>query len=374
VFQVQPIPDEPLAPGEEPDLPRRMVCPTCVNVLGVEAPENVTEPFANSRLDRIVKLVQTTPVLCQNCKQSESERKCSTCQCFCCRPCWEQTHSAPIFAGHVGVPLRHSEMIALPKCPKHSLNDQEFFVTEKEEGVCQVCLLKGDHVGAAYAMVADVRTKRQEEIERKLEEVAVQRERVVQGRLDTLDVLAALDDNLVSSASAVAKNFAAIREALDRREKETLAALQALKDAKTRVLQGQVDAADVVLTQLDDGTRNVQLVLKHSNPLEVIYQTVVIGEHLNQIGNVQSTAPRTCAQCHQENAACHDPAVDASLPVVLSDRVPAVVAAYAAVPDAKLIEKGLTMTIPQATLEQRQVMKEVASAAGSEEEWGCVMM
>jgi len=187
-------------------------------------------------------------------------------------------------------------------------------------------------------------------------------------------VLGDLDANLIESSAAVAKNFAAIREALDRREKETLSALQALKNAKTRVLQSQVEAADMVLNQIDDGTHNVELILKHSNPLEVIYQTFVIAEHLNEIGNVMPTAPRTCDECKRENAACHDPAVDASLPVLLSDRVPQIVGAYAAVPDAQLVENGLNASMPQATLEQKQVLKEVASAAGSEEEWGCSIM
>jgi len=341
----------------------------------VEAPETPMEPFANYRLERIVKLVQTTPVLCQNCQQSESERKCSTCQCFCCRPCWDATHSAPIFANHVGVYLRHSEMVALPKCPQHVLNDQEFFTTDKEEGVCQVCLLKGDFVGSPYAMVNDIRATRQDDIERKLDDVLVQRERVVAGRESTLEVLSQLDENLLDSSAAVTRNFSAIREALDRREKETVAALQALKDAKTRVLQSQVAAADMVLNQIDEGTRNVRLILKHSNPLEVIYQTYIIGEHLNEIGNVRSTAPRTCAECKQENAACHDPAVDASLPVVLSDRVPQIVGAYAAVPDAQLIEDGLQPALPQATLEQKQVLKDVVQgAANSQEEFGCCVM
>jgi len=276
---------------------RKLQCPTCVKVLGLEPPEDPTEPFQNARLARIVKLVHETPVLCENCKASESEKLCSVCNVHCCQPCWEKTHTAPIFCKHEGKPLTHSEMTALPKCVHHILNDQEFFVTSDEVGVCQVCLLKGDYVGAQYALVNNVRSERQGEIEAGVEDVLAQRERVQLGREDTVQALDELELNHKDSIDAVRQNFAAIREALDRREQETLHALDELKKAKKNVLEEQVEQADLVIKQIDDGVENVRLVLKYSNPLEVIYQTYVIGEHLNTIGTVPSTAPRVCMAC-----------------------------------------------------------------------------
>jgi hypothetical protein len=366
------------APMEPPR--RRMQCPTCVKQLGLEAPEDPTEPFPNARLARIVKLVHETPVLCENCKACESEKLCSICKVHCCQPCWDKTHSAPIFSKHEGKPLRHSEMTALPKCVHHILNDQEFFVTADEVGACQVCLLKGDYVGAQYALVNDVRNERQSEVEVGVEDVLAQRERVEEGKNETKEVLEELEKNHEESIAHVRQNFTAIRDALDKREQETLHALDELKKAKKNVLEDQVDQAECVIKQIDDGVRNVKLVLKYSNPLEVIYQTYVIEEHLNSIGAVQSTAPRVCMQCAKDQAPCHHPAVDASVPVLLSDRVPLIVMAYAAVPSPQFVEdvaygkKSEADIVPQATDEQKQVLKQVSAAHNSEEEYGCSIM
>lgn len=81
----------------------------------------------------------------------------------------------------------------------------------------------------------------------------------------------------------------------------------------------------MVVARIDDAARQVTLILNHSNPLEVIYQTYVIQEHLSRVVDVRSTAPKTCVECAKEKLPCHHPAVDASLPVVLSDRVPQIV-------------------------------------------------
>lgn len=140
--------------------PKRLSCPTCINHLHIPKDDDeVVEPFPNARLERIVKLVHETPILCQNCKENESEIKCETCNAYwyffflhsknfsntnkknkikniSCRPCWTVTHSAAIFVSHKATPLKHSEMSALPKCTQHMLNDQEFFVTEEEVGTC----------------------------------------------------------------------------------------------------------------------------------------------------------------------------------------------------------------------------------------------
>lgn len=376
-------PNEPTAQTAAalPPPRKRLVCPTCVEVLGLDPPEDPTEPFKNARLARIVKLVHDTPVLCENCKQSESEKLCTVCDVHCCERCWKMTHSAPIFCKHEGKPLTHSEMCALPKCPHHVLNEQEFFVTDEEVGVCQVCLLKGDYVGAAYALVNDVRNERQGEIELSLQDVAGQRERILEGKEQTSATLEELESNHILGIKAVRENFAAIRDALDKREIETLDALEELKKAKRGVLEDQVEQAKIAISQIEDGIHNVELVLKHSNPLEIIYQTYVIGEHLNTIGNVPNTAPRVCSQCQSDSASCHHPGVDANLPVLLSDRVPSIVMAYAAVPNSQWVHDvahGImldTVIAPQASDEQKQVMKQIAASAGSaDQDFGCVLM
>ncbi|KAH9262663.1 hypothetical protein BASA82_000310 [Batrachochytrium salamandrivorans] len=283
-------------------------------------------------------------------------------------------------AGLARTPLLHKEMTALPKCPHHVLNEQEFFVTEEETGACQVCLLKGSFVGAQYSLVSDVRQERQVEIDNLLQDVAFARSRLAEGKEDIEAVLQDLTVSHLESKNAVVENFKLIREALDSREKETIEALDVLLQAKRQVLQNQVSECEILIHQIDDGVDNVELVLKHSNPLEVIYQTVVIADHLQQIGNVPQTAPRSCSQCTQDKLQCHHPAVDSSLPVLLSDKVPSIVMAYAAVPSPEFVEDVASGKrsdkddgLPQATLEQKQVLKQVA-AAGSEQEFGCVLM
>jgi hypothetical protein len=111
-------------------------CPTCIHVLHLDPGllDGAGEPFKNDRLKRIVGLVKNSKVLCENCTNSQSEKLCSVCNVHLCAPCWATTHGAPIFAKHEAKPLRHVEMTALPKCPHHILNEQEFFVTDAEQG------------------------------------------------------------------------------------------------------------------------------------------------------------------------------------------------------------------------------------------------
>ena len=368
-----------------PRTPKRMHCPTCIDDLGLELPENPSEPYDNERLARLVELVTHTPVLCQNCKSSQSEVKCTTCLAYCCKPCWEQTHAAPIFSSHEAEPLTHGEVSAVPKCPQHVLNDLEFFVTEQEAGACQVCLLKGDFVGAAYSLVNDVRRERQEDVEVGLDELLSKEERLMTCRTETLSVLAELETNLEARQIDVKENFALIRSALDARETETLQALSALKEAKTRVLQSQVEKMDRTKSEIDDGVRGVRLVLDHSNPLEVIYSYYVLQERVASLNDVRPTAPKKCAACEGEtdeqgiDVVCHHPAVDAELLVVLSDRVKDVVGAYAAVPDALVVEevamgaRQADSLNPTMSTEQRRLLEEVSNSAGNEEEYGCVI-
>ncbi|KAH9258955.1 hypothetical protein BASA81_002575 [Batrachochytrium salamandrivorans] len=383
--------EEEDVPGEDSGKPkskptaapakRTLQCPTCIHALHLDAGLlEQAEPFPNARLSRIVSLVLGSHVLCENCKNSQSEKLCSVCNVHLCSPCWDKTHGARIFANHLAKPLLHKEMTALPKCPHHVLNEQEFFVTEEETGACQVCLLKGSFVGAQYSLVSDVRQERQVEIDNLLQDVAFARSRLAEGKEDIEAVLQDLTVSHLESKNAVVENFKLIREALDSREKETIEALDVLLQAKRQVLQNQVSECEILIHQIDDGVDNVELVLKHSNPLEVIYQTVVIADHLQQIGNVPQTAPRSCSQCTQDKLQCHHPAVDSSLPVLLSDKVPSIVMAYAAVPSPEFVEDVASGKrsdkddgLPQATLEQKQVLKQVA-AAGSEQEFGCVLM
>jgi hypothetical protein len=366
-----------LIEGQEPPPRNVLNCPTCTS-LGVEqVMEEQTEPFPNARLTRIVKLVMETPVLCENCKNCQSEKLCETCKVHLCASCWLLTHSARIFTSHVSKQLSHVEMTALPKCPTHKVNEQEFFVTEEEMGACQVCLLKGPYQGAQYTQVPDVRKQRQDEIEQALGDVQLTRERLVLGKEMNQTILQELDVSFQNSTLQVVENFKSIREALDKREEQTLQALKALKDAKINVIQEQIVECSQLINQIDDGVENVNLVLKHSNSLEVIYQTVVIGEHLQMIGSVGSTAPLSCTTCQTEQLPCHHPSVDASLPVLLSEKVPQLVMAYAAVPSPEQVfgvmgQEDLSTSRHEPTLEQQQVLKEV-QVVGREQEYGCVV-
>lgn len=100
-------------------------------------------------------------------------------------------------------------------------------------------------MGAAYSLVTDVRKEREAEIRAGLEDLQAEREKLLSGRDDTLKTITELNLNLDQASEDVRDNFAAIRDALERREKETLLALQDLKNAKQRVLTTQVQGADV---------------------------------------------------------------------------------------------------------------------------------
>mmetsp|Transcript_17590 Transcript_17590/g.22401 ORF Transcript_17590/g.22401 Transcript_17590/m.22401 type:complete len:262 (+) Transcript_17590:100-885(+) len=157
-------------------------CPTCIETLDLAPLAHPQVPFENSRLARIVKLVYESNVVCQNCGDAASEVTCKTCGAWMCKPCEEATHDAPIFKSHEREGLSHSEMMALPKCPIHPLNDLEFFSTDEEVGVCQVCLLKGEFVGKPYCLVSDVRKARHEDIQNGVKVIVEEKARLVQAK------------------------------------------------------------------------------------------------------------------------------------------------------------------------------------------------
>jgi len=134
-----------------------------------------------------------------------------------------------------------------------------------------------------------------------------------------------------------------------------------------------------VVDQIDDGVESVKLVLKHSNPLEVVYSVYVLQDALSIIGDVPPTAPKICSECRNEKVPCHHPAVDSQLPVVLSEKVVSLVQAYASVPEASLVErvaqgKGQPSDLaPAANPEQKKLLQLAAGAATKEEEFGCVL-
>ncbi|GBG25722.1 E3 ubiquitin-protein ligase TRIM71 [Hondaea fermentalgiana] len=329
------------ANGDAPPRPKKkkqkpVQCPTCKDKLHLASSEHFAEPFPNDRMARIVKLLHDSKILCQNCEQSASEYRCTVCDAYTCKACWDVTHAAPIFRDHSPEPLTHSEMTAAPKCESHPINDIEYFCTEEELGCCQVCLLKGEFKGKDYALVTDVRAERQKEVEHGVSEALLQRASLIEGRKQNETVLKELHETLAEQKAAVSANFAEIRKALDQREQETLQALQALHDSKEKVLNYQVNAIDTEKARIEDSVANVNLVLKHSNDLEVIYLTYVLQEQVNAICNVPSTNPSAGSSSGEPD---HEPAVDAQLPVILSDKIPNLVSAYASVADASLVEE-----------------------------------
>mmetsp|Transcript_6726 Transcript_6726/g.7674 ORF Transcript_6726/g.7674 Transcript_6726/m.7674 type:complete len:216 (+) Transcript_6726:144-791(+) len=134
--QAEPQEDDEAAEGKEEGLEQKeqreenrqvIQCPTCIEALNLAPLQTPQVPFENSRLARIVKLVYESNVVCQNCEDAASEIYCKTCNSWLCKPCEEVTHRAPIFKSHIREPLSHAQMMALPKCDKHPLNDLEFF-------------------------------------------------------------------------------------------------------------------------------------------------------------------------------------------------------------------------------------------------------
>jgi len=353
-------------------------CPICKDELHLAHAEHYSEPFPNDRMARIVRLLHESKILCQNCEQSSSEFRCTVCDAYTCKACWDITHAAPIFRGHKPEPLTHSEMTAPPKCESHPINDIEYFCTEEELGCCQVCLLKGEFKGKDYALVTDVRSERQKEVERGISEALIQRASLIEGRKENEAVLKELHEMLAEQKEAVSNNFAEIRKALNQREQETLEALQALHDSKEKVLNNQIHAIDTEKGRIEDGVANVNLVLKHSNDLEVIYLTYVLQEQVNAICAVPSTNPSAADSNDDPD---HGPAVDAQLPVILSDRIPQLVAAYASVADASLVEEialgqvdADVLTTYNANDEQRKILQNVTgNKKGDGEEYGCIL-
>mmetsp|Transcript_4049 Transcript_4049/g.9410 ORF Transcript_4049/g.9410 Transcript_4049/m.9410 type:complete len:490 (-) Transcript_4049:30-1499(-) len=353
--------------------PKPVICPCCKDTLHLESPGYFAEPFTNERIVRIVKLLRETHILCQNCEQGASEFRCTVCDAYTCESCFKATHNAPIFRSHKPERLTHSDMTAPPKCESHRVNDIEYFCTEDELGVCQVCLLKGEFKGKEYSLVADVRKQRQEEIEQGVSQALVQRAELLEGRKEVEQTIEELSENLADQQKAVRDNFEAIRAALDAREKATLEALQSLHDSKRSVLDSQITTIDVQKARIEDGVSSVNLMLNHSNDLEVVYFTYVLQNHVQALTDVPPTSPLP--------GAGHGPAVDADLPVVLSDRVPELVRAYAMVPDAGVIDEivsGLqdkeVLRAKQGTKEQQEVLRQVAGPAVDGSDYGCLIM
>jgi len=367
--------------GGDQQPPRKKVkpvdCYICEEVLKLDVFSFYAEPFPNDRIARIVRLLHETKILCQNCGSSSSEFRCSVCDAYTCSACWEATHNAPIFKGHVPERLSHSEMTAPPKCEAHPANEVEYFCTDDELGVCQVCLLKGEFKGKDYDLVSDVRKRRQESVVQGVSDALVQRARLIEGKKENMTTLEELAGTLDHQKHAVNENFAQIRAALDMREAQTLEALEKLYESKKRVLEGQIRRIDTEMARIEDGVQNVKLTLRHSNDLEVIYLTYVLQNFINDLVDVSPTSP---AGGHTEEGPDHGPAVDEQLPVVLSTKVPQLVGAYASVPDAALVDEiasGATdaqvLQETTATEEQKTILKTVAGSDADAAEYGCTL-
>ena len=359
---------------KQEETPKAVLCPICLDQLGLVVPQFPAAPFENSRLERIVGLVESDNIVCQNCEETMSEMKCNTCNAWLCVPCMKATHEAPIFESHETSRLKHEKMLAPPKCSQHPLNDLEFFSTEEEMGVCQVCLLKGQFVGKPYCLVSDVRKLRQEDIEKELDKVNEQREMLYQGQLQAEEVITELNQNLEDKRAAVKENFASIREALEKREAETLSALDKLKEAKQGVLEKQIEQTKNVINVIDDGINNVEVVLNHSNDLELVYLTVVLQDFVSDLAKIDA---QRFKDDMLDMSYYHSPAVDEELPVVLSERVPQLVSAYASVPSAEDIAgvaSGKSRSVgTRMTKEQKEALDEVAGAKANADEFGCVL-
>ena len=355
-----------------------MQCPTCNDELHLEHPGFYQEPFPNERLTRILKLLRESKILCQNCERTESEFRCTVCDAYTCKSCYDVTHDAPIFQSHKPERLTHKEMTCAPCCDSHRLNEIEYFTTEDELGVCQVCLLKGEFKGKEYLLVTDVRQARQAEIESGVSEALLQRAALMEGRKQVEITKLELADNLATQKQAVKENFSAIRSALQEREEETLSALQNLHDQKQRVLSRQLEAIAVQKGRIEDGVKNINLVLKHSNDLEVVYSSFVLMAHTRNLSDVPSTSPLRSAGDEPN----HAPSVDAELPVLLSDKVPLLVKAYASVADADIVEEIATgavqksvLNASQGTKEQQEILQQVGGKHVAKEgaEYGCIL-
>ena len=377
---------EPLVP-ETGDAAEAICCDYCVNGLGLPATVR-SVPFDNLRVQRIVSIVKDTKVICSNCDNRISSFRCKTCDAVLCGECLKSTHSAPMFKNHQIEEIDRTDLIRkLPKCKTHTLNDLEFFSTADEVGVCQVCLLKGEFVGKPYTLVSELKQKRAQGIESQVAKVQAQRLRLTSARQEAENVKKELHQNVEAQASAVRENFAAIRSALDIRQQQTLDALSALKEAKCRVLDVQIKTITNALTKMDTAAEEGNIVLKYSNDLEYVYNSFVIEDYMSELSDISSTAPSSCEECASSGRQCHCPVVDAELPVIISDKVPSLVSAYAAVPSAEMVDELLSspskghavakqaMNAVGASDAQRAILSSVASdaVADNADEYGCVV-
>ena len=352
-------------------------CPTCKDALHLPDYIFFSVPFRNERVARIIKLLQESKILCQNCESTASEYRCNVCDAYTCESCWKLTHSAPIFKCHTPERLTHEEMTCLPKCDLHPLNVVEYFCAEDEIGVCQVCLLKGEFKGKDYSLTQDVKAERLEEVEKGVSRTLLLRAQLLESRKENENTLASLSENLTAQQSKVRVNFASIRTALSAREDETLLALQRLHDAKKQVLDAQVEAIDGINRKIEDGVENINLVLNYCNPLELVYLTYVIQNAIRNLCDIPSTSP---LGSFEKGSANHEPAVDDDLPVVLSDKVVDLIKAYASVPDSNLVEQVANgkaspnaISTVSGTKEQQKLLQQVTGTSVQAEEYGCIV-
>mmetsp|Transcript_6726 Transcript_6726/g.7675 ORF Transcript_6726/g.7675 Transcript_6726/m.7675 type:complete len:191 (+) Transcript_6726:952-1524(+) len=187
------------------------------------------------------------------------------------------------------------------------------------------------------------------------------------------ETLAELSNNLEEQQAAIRANFQAIRDALASRESATLEALQLLKDTKDEVLNNQIDSVNKMLGVIDDGVNNINVVLNHSNDLELVYLTIVLQEFIGDLSRIDTGK---FASISKSLSYYKQPAVDADLPVALSDQVPGLVEAYAAVPDAEQVQdladgKANKLKINSVSREQAAALREVSN--GQANESNCVV-
>jgi len=266
-FVKQAGPFSPIPEGTNKPLPpASFPCPVCDEDASV--PRDPGAISTDTRLERLIELIQETRHLCDNCGEI-AEVSCSVCTSSMCSGCFSSTHAAPVFQSHVAQPLESAKLAQLSNCSEHG-SQLEFWCDNCSKGVCQVCLLKGSHKGHSYTPVREVRNAVYISVKNSLKSAMSFKREIEAAKAQVEQEISILSAQHQQVCDEIDGNFEKIEAAVKARRAALLQDAKELRSAKERSLNSQKESIERAIMDVSDAIERSMALVNYSNDLELV--------------------------------------------------------------------------------------------------------
>ena len=219
-------------------------CPSCQAVTTREPKPNFSLRDIIPSLSKL-RLQPSPPAQqCENCTQAAASLWCHNCEAAMCQRCMDETHAAKAMQRHPRVPLaERAQLQGPPKCPTHG-EVLKYICMDCQVVSCTDCMNFGEHKGHTHQLVTAVaegqRTQLREGVAaaEAAEAAAARVAAAVEAVADEIGAARGCcgatggDGTLEAARRRITEAFGSVRAALDAREGELKAMVDALADEK----------------------------------------------------------------------------------------------------------------------------------------------